>query len=113
MLIDTYRFGCMVVNGKQYTSDLILFSDRVFTKWWRKEGHQLCVDDILEVLNEDFEVLIVGTGYQGLMKILPEVKELLTSKGVTLIAEKTSSACKTFNTLVNTKQVIGAFHITC
>ena len=112
-LIDAYRFGCMVVDGKQYTSDLIIFPDRVFDGWWRKKGHQLCVDDITEILNKVPEVLVVGTGYEGLMKILSEVKERLTSKGVTLIAEKTSTAYKTFNTLVKTKQVVGAFHITC
>jgi hypothetical protein len=58
-------------------------------------------------------VLVVGTGYEGLMKILSEVEELLTSKGITFIAEKTSTAYKTFNSLLKTKQVVGAFHITC
>ncbi|MCW4037203.1 MAG: MTH938/NDUFAF3 family protein [Candidatus Bathyarchaeota archaeon] len=77
ILIDDYRFGCMVVDGKQYTSDLIIFPDRVFSGWWRKEVHQLCVDDITEILNEELDVLVVRTGYEGLMKILSEVEELL------------------------------------
>lgn len=113
IFIDAYRFGCMVVYAKKYTADLIIFPDRVFSCWWRKEVHQLCVDDITEVLNERPEVLVVGTGYEGLMKILSEVEKLLPSKGKTLMAEKTSTAYKAFNTLLKTKQVVGAFHITC
>ena len=112
-MIDSYRFGCIVVNGKQYTSDLIIFPDRVFDGWWRNEGHQLCVDDITEILDEEPEALVVGTGYEGLMKVLPEVKQFLTSKRIILFAEKTTTAYLTFNILVKTKQVVGAFHITC
>ena len=112
-LIDAYRFGCMVVDGKQYTSDLIIFPDRVLDGWWRKEGHQLCVDDITEILNEEPEALVMGTGYKGLMRVLPEVKERLTSERITLIAEKITTTYITFNILVKTKQVVGAFHITC
>jgi hypothetical protein len=71
------------------------------------------VDDIIKVLDEAPAALVVGTGYEGLMMVLPEVKELLTSKGIILIIEKTSMVYKIFNTLVKIKRVVGAFHITC
>ena len=86
MLIEAYRFGCMVVYGTLYMADLIFSPDRVFAGWWRKAGHQLCVDDITAILNEGPEVLVVGSWYEGWMKVLPDVKERLTSKGIILIA---------------------------
>ncbi|RLI30667.1 hypothetical protein DRO48_02760, partial [Candidatus Bathyarchaeota archaeon] len=44
--IEAYGFGYIVVDGKRYTSDVIIFPDRVMDGWWRKEGHRLYVDDL-------------------------------------------------------------------
>jgi len=71
----------------------------VFDGWWRNEGHQLCVDDISEILNEEPEAFVVGTGYEGLMKVLPEVKEFLTLKRIILFAEKSTTVYLTVNIL--------------
>ena len=61
-VIDSYRFGLIVVNGKNYTSDVIILLDKVKDNWYRKTGHQLHLDDLSEVIAENPEVLIVGTG---------------------------------------------------
>lgn len=36
-MINSYDFGRIVVDGKAYTSDVIIFPDRVNSYWWRKE----------------------------------------------------------------------------
>ncbi len=64
-VIDSYQFGLVSVNGRQYTSDVIIFPDRVKDNWRRKGGHQLCLGDIVEVMAEKPEVLIVGSGRIG------------------------------------------------
>jgi hypothetical protein len=86
-IIDSYNFGQVVVNGKRYTSDVIIFPDRVRDNWQRKTSHQLCLGDIAEVMTESPEVLVVGTGASGLMKVLPEVKEAVDARGIKLIVE--------------------------
>lgn len=115
-LIDSYDFGSIIVKGRKYTSDVIVFPERVVEGWWRKEGHRLNVEDLKEILNykPKPEVLVVGTGYYGLVKILPEVENSLKERGIKLVAQPTKEACKTFNTLLSSgKQVVGAFHLTC
>lgn len=112
-MIDSYGFGRIVIDGRLYTSDVIIFPDRVEDRWWRKEGHQLGVEDIEKVLQERPDVLVVGTGYSGLMKVLPETKERLASEGIQLIAENTRKACKTYNRLHESKRVAAALHLTC
>jgi len=111
--IDSYQFGLIVVNGKRYSSDVIIFPDRVRDDWWRKRGHQLCLEDIAGVMTENPEVLVVGTGASGLVKILPEVKQSLDAQGIKLIAEPTSEACNTYNQLCHSQKVIAALHLTC
>ena len=113
-MIDSYDFGQIIINGQRYTSDVIVFSDRVKADWWRKEGHRLHVEDIEEVLKEKLDVLVVGTGYSGLVKVLPETEKYVRSRGVELIVQRTGEAYKTFNRLVQSgKRVVAALHLTC
>jgi hypothetical protein len=113
-VIDSYDFGQIVIDGRRYTSDVIVFPDRVKADWWRKEGHQLHVEDIKEALKEKLDVLVVGTGYSGLVKVLPETEKYVRSRGVELIVQRTGEAYKTFNRFVQSgKRVVAALHLTC
>ncbi|MEM2250375.1 MAG: Mth938-like domain-containing protein [Candidatus Bathyarchaeia archaeon] len=115
-MIDSYDFGVMVIDGKRYTGDVIVFPDKVMSGWWRKEGHRIYIEDLKEVFSYKPlpEVLVVGTGYSGLVKVMPEVNEALKERGIKLIAQPTGEAYKTFNELLKTgKLVAGAFHLTC
>ncbi|KPV64134.1 MAG: hypothetical protein AOA66_0450 [Candidatus Bathyarchaeota archaeon BA2] len=47
------------------------------------------------------------------MKVPAETKEYIESKGIKLIAQRTTEACKTFNRLVKSKKVVAALHLTC
>ncbi len=112
-LVDSYQFGLIVVNGKQYTSDVIIFPERVRGNWLRKAGHQLCLSDIAEVTTENPEVLVVGTGASDLMKVLPEVQQAAEDQSIKLIAQATDKACHTYNQLCQSRRVVAALHLTC
>ncbi len=112
-VIDSYQFGLIVVSGKKYTSDVIIFPDRVKDNWWRKTGHQLCLNDIAEVITKNPEVLVVGTGTSGLMKVLPEVERGVEAQGIKLIVEATDKACHAYNHVCHSQRVVAALHITC
>lgn len=112
-MIESYVFGRMIIEGQTYTSDLIIFPDRINHSWWRKSGHRLCLEDIKEVLKEEPEVIIIGTGFTDLMKVEEDVKRHAQSKGILLIIEKTKNAVQKFNELSSKKKTVGAFHLTC
>jgi len=111
--IDSYQFGLVVVSGKKYTSDVIIFPDRVKDNWEGETRHQLCLKDVAEVMTENPEVLVVGTGASGLMKVLPEVKQGIEAQGVKLIAEATDKACHTYNRICHFLRAVAILHITC
>jgi len=71
------------------------------------------VEDLKEVFQERPEVLIVGTGYSGLMRVPNEVSDYVKTIGIELIVQSTKEACKTFNRLVQSKRVVAALHLTC
>ena len=112
-IIDSYQFGQIVINGKMYTSDVIIFPDRVTDNWWKKRGHQLCLKDVAEVIAENPEVLVVGTGKYGLMKVLPEVKPAVEAQGIKLVVEVTDKAWHTYNQFCHSQRTVAALHIGC
>lgn len=112
-MIEEYQFGRMVIGGKAYTSDLILFPDKIFSSWWRKSGHKLCLQDLEEVIRKKPDILIIGTGALGIMKVNDEVRQYTQREGITLIIEKTGMAVQTYNHHPSGKKIIAAFHLTC
>jgi hypothetical protein len=113
MKIEHYSFGKIVIDGKTYTSDLIIYPDRIDPSWWRKEGHLLQIDDLSDVLKENPDLIIIGTGYSGVMRVSEDVIKFLKSKKINVIIEKTSEAVITYNKSPKTKKIIACLHLTC
>lgn len=113
MKISHYSFGRITIDGKTYTSDVIIYPDRVDSSWWRKEGHYLQVVDLTEVINAKPDVLIIGTGYSGVMVVPEETTEFVRSKGIEVRVERTEKAVDIFSSLRKDKKVIAALHLTC
>ena len=112
-MIDSYSFGSIVVEGKRYTADVIIYPDRVDPSWWRKQGHNLCLEDLQDVLRSQPEVLVIGQGKPGLMKVGADVVERLHELGIEVISAPTVKAVRTYNELATEKKVVAALHLTC
>lgn len=111
--VQSYRFGQMVVDGETHTSDLILLPDRVIPEWWREQGHRLSMEDLGDVLDAQPEVLIVGTGANGLMRVPSETRRAVREAGIELQVLKTGDAWRAYNDEQSRRPAAGAFHLTC
>lgn len=113
-MIDSYSFGSMTVKGKTYTTDLVIFPDKIKSDWWRKEGHSLVIEDLDEVIDYNPEILVVGKGVSDYMDVSTSTIDTLKEWGIEVIDKDTDSACKLFNEYIKKgKKVVGAFHLTC
>lgn len=113
-MVENYSFGQILLNGKKYHSDIIIFKDHIYDSWWRKESHNLCIEDIDEIINQKPDILIIGTGFFGLMKVPKELIENIKSLGIEqVIIKKTGDACTEYNKLYKKNNIIAAFHLTC
>lgn len=114
MKITHYSFGKIVVDGNEYTQDLIVFPNSIFPSWWRKQGHSLCMEDLAEVLKNNVNILVVGTGAYERMSVPTSLIEELRQKGIETFVRNTEKAVDLFNQLMDEgKNVAGAFHLTC
>jgi hypothetical protein len=59
------------------------------------------------------EVVVVGTGYVGMMKVSSETRLYVQKKGIELLVEKTREACGLVNDLSKSKRVLAGLHMTC
>lgn len=112
MRIDFYDFGRIRIEREVYERDVIIFSDHVVCPWTRKESHYF--DNVPDIVSQaEVEIIIIGTGYSGMMQINPDVEEFFKTKGIEVIIEKTIDAWKTYNELSQSKKTIAFFHLTC
>jgi hypothetical protein len=115
MRIDRYSFGNITIDGTPYTKDVILLGDGVHSPWWRSRGgHVFDADDFALILEATPEVVVMGTGAYGLVRVRKQLVQALQDRGVRVIAKRTPRAVEQYNQLVDEGvDVVGAFHLTC
>ncbi len=111
--IQAFRFGRIVIDNVVYNRDVIIFPDRVLPNWRRRDGHKLALEDLVEVLEGDPEVVILGRGVFGRMKVSDDIRELITERGIELVVLRTEGASKAYNELRERRRVVAALHLSC
>lgn len=113
MKIEHYSFGTITIDGKSYTSDVIIYPEKVDSSWWRKQGHALHIADLKEVIPAGPEILVIGTGYSGAMVVPEETLSYLKSKSIDVHIARTDKAVELFNRFQKDRKTIAALHLTC
>ena len=113
MHIDGYVFGRIIIDRKTYTTDVIVYPDRVDSSWWRKEGHYLNKEDLPGIVEAKPDVLVIGTGNMGVMQVPESTIKYFEKHGIEVRVAKTGKAVEIFNSRPAGKKVIAAFHLTC
>lgn len=120
-MIEEYRFGVITIDGEIYDYDVeVLWTGEVLG-WPMKERHIIDVDEVLEAVEQNPEVIIIGTGEAGMAEVTEAARNFIQEKGIKLIVDKTEQAAKTFNVrkedsqeeLGRQERTIGLFHLTC
>ena len=120
-MIDEYHFGSIAIDGKEYSYDIEVRWGGEVLKWWRQESHSVAIEDIERAVEENPEVIVIGTGAEGQMQVPADIQEAIKMRGIELIIDPTEQAAKTFNIIDEEsleedgrqKRVIGLFHLTC
>jgi hypothetical protein len=112
--IESYEFGRVRVDGRDYRADVIVLPGRVVADWWRLEGHSLAPEDLKEVVEARVKVLVVGTGAYGVVTVPDATITYLESHGVKFEAYNTEKAVRRYNELAAVgERVAAGLHLTC
>ena len=112
--IESYRFGRIRIDGKDYSNDVIIMPEGVIPEWWREKGHSLSERDLDRVLENPPEVLVIGRGASGMMKTPEETLESLRGRGIEVITCDSAEAAKRYNEeSARGRRAAAAIHLTC
>jgi len=114
--IDGFSFGTIRINGETYDQDVVIDRGEVRlrkkkpSKRYRDEfGHTpLSVD---EKIPWKCERLVIGTGAQGALPVMPAVLEEAERRGVEVTAVRTKEAIKLLRDAGAATNAV--LHITC
>lgn len=111
------RFGAVEIDGREYTHDVVIDGGRVRkrdkapSKTYRGGfGHTPL--STAEDIPWGGRRLIVGTGADGALPILPDVELEAGRRGIELIAVPTEEACALVEAL-DPSEVRAILHVTC
>jgi hypothetical protein len=110
--LGDYRFGHILVDGREETRDVIVLPGRVVRNWWRRDGHALVEEDLNDVIDELPERLIVGMGAASQMRLDDPLLDLLRRRGVKVECLPTDRAVVRFGEL-DPARTAAALHLTC
>ena len=113
MKIEAFTFGSITIDGTTYTSDVIVYPDRVQSEWKREEEHRPQISEFADIVKAEPDVVVIGTGYAGVLSVPDQIRNYLTSKGIEVRVDKTKQAVELFNLLQRRIKVIAVLHITC
>jgi hypothetical protein len=113
MHIDSYEFGHLVIDGQSYRQDLLIWPGHIKGDWWRLEAHLLQLADVAEALAANPQVLVVGTGNPGNLRVDQELARHLQEQGIDLVVKPTREAVPVINDLAGRRRLAVALHLTC
>jgi len=112
MKIDSSYFGHIMVSGKDFEHDIVLFWDGEILE--RKSNHLFTINNFNDLIMKEPEVVVIGTGTGGGMKIDSEIHTKASIEGIELFVGKTPEAVEEFNKqMKNHKKVAAVIHVTC
>ena len=113
--IEDYRFGSMTIDGRSYSKDLYVVGSDIMSPWWRSAGgHVFAPDDLAPLIEAAPEVIVLGTGYFGRVKVPDETLQAFTDAGTEVVVGRTGEVVDEFNRLADDgRQPAAAFHLTC
>ncbi len=113
-MIDNFSFGKIEIDCKKFSKDIIIYPDgNIQDSWWRKSGHDLCQDDIKELIKSKPQIIIAGTGNPGLMKPDSQLEKHLANNNIEFKALPTKEAVQFYNRQHKEKRVGACFHLSC
>jgi hypothetical protein len=122
--IEHYSWARFVICGKEHSAlndtqrgagkDIRLIGKSV-TAWMERKGHHLTHSMITGIYDLGIDVLIIGTGAQGLIECPDAVKKSIRENGISqLLIKPTPEACRAYNTLFHKNAKVALLaHGTC
>jgi hypothetical protein len=112
--VDSYEFGCIVIDGQEYTNDIIIDRKKIVRRHKKaskdlKSSYGHTPLSIRENIPWECRTLVIGRGMYGALPVMEEVEREADKRGVELLLCTTPEAIEHINDR-NTNLIL---HVTC
>jgi len=109
MIINKTSFKSITIDSKTYDHDVWVFADGSIKE--RNRNHEFTIEEFQIITRDNPEILIIGTGQYGVVKIREEVFKAAKKRGIELVIDKTPVAIEKFNQ--EKRKKAASIHTTC
>jgi hypothetical protein len=118
MGIDRSEFGSITIDGKTYDHDVMIGLSGDVSKRKKKlskrefgTSHIVSKAEAKFVFEKGCDLLVIGTGQEGNVRLSPEAERYFAKKGCKVLLQPTPEAIQSFNR--STGHKIALMHVTC
>jgi hypothetical protein len=116
--IDSFNFGFIVVDEKQYSSDIVILPDGTVKERNPGKGrlgsHTIARSEIEALTRSQPEVILIGTGVQNMARLAHDAEFYLTKPDLDVTVLPSNEVVKKYNKLVEDGEKVAALiHVTC
>ncbi len=113
MPIERYEFGLIEIDGRVFTSDVVICPEGVDDSLWHLDTHTLDREAVEPLFRMRPGILVLGTGADGVVTVPLETVEFMARLCPEIHVEKTARACEVYNELApGSRRVVAALHLT-
>ncbi len=110
-MIQAFEFEKIVIDGKEFNVDVMIYPNGQIKKWKRKDEHDLQISDLKKILKQEPKLVILGLGTIGNLKVQPSVYDELDKVGISVLSFKTEKAIETYKEQREEQGTAALFHL--
>jgi hypothetical protein len=118
MPIERTEFGSITIDGNTYEHDVVIRLSGKVAKRQKKlskkqygTSHIISKAEAKSVFEDGCDLLVIGAGQHGNVRLSPEATAYFEKKGCRVIIEPTPDAIRSFNG--SREKKVGLMHVTC
>lgn len=110
-MIQAFEFERMVIDGREFSTDVMIYPDGQIKAWKRKDEHDLRAGDVKKIIKQHPKLVLLGLGTIGNLNVRPGVYEKLKEAGIEVLEYKTDKAIETYKERREEDGTAALFHL--
>ena len=116
--IDSFNFGFIVVDDKQYSYDVVILPDGTVKERSSGKGrlgsHSIARSEIEALTKAQPDVILIGTGVHGMARLARDAEHYLMAPDLNLTLLPSPQIVRKFNQSIDEGEKVAALiHVTC
>jgi len=111
--IDWVAFGKIKYDHDIYSHDVIISTRGGVFERETDDSHTITLQELESIIDNATKRVIIGMGFHGLAKVLPEAKKFARANKIKITALETPAAVAEYNKAKKKEKITLLLHLTC